>query len=112
LILMTTFFATMTYELDASTEPDARKLFRAELVGRRWQDRIEGALVPGTMVWARRAAPESETTVDVHAACGRDLDAALEAVLKTGRKIGLRRAWVHVSGAGTFGPVRLAKSGP
>ena len=38
------FVATLTYELDPSTAPDARKLLRAELCGRRWQDRHEGRL--------------------------------------------------------------------
>ena len=66
---MTTFYATMSYELEATTDPVARKLFRAELVGRRWQDRLEGALMPAGTVWALRDAPESETTTDVHAAC-------------------------------------------
>jgi hypothetical protein len=109
---MTTFFATMTYELDASTDPVAKKLLVAELVGRRWQDRLDGALLPAGSVWARRAAPESDTTTDVHAACGKDLEAALAAVLATGRAIGLRRAWVHVSGGGTYGLVSLRSAPP
>src|SRR5262249_10327036 len=100
-------FATMSYELDPATDPVAKKLFRAELVGRRWQDRLDAALMPASTVWARRAAPENQTTTDVHAACGRDLEDALSAVLKTGRTIGLRRAWVHVSGGGTYGLVEL-----
>ena len=108
---MTTFFATMTYELTPETTPTARKLFRAELVGRRWQDRSEGALLPAGAVWARRAAPESDTTSDVHAACGNDLEVAAAAVLRAGHVIGLRRAWVHVSGGGTYGLVAL-RSGP
>ncbi len=106
---MTTFFATMSYELDPNTDPVAKKLFRAELVGRRWQDRLDGALMPAGTVWARRAAPESDTTTDVHAACGRDLEDALAAVRKTGRAIALRRAWVHVSGGGTYGLLHLRR---
>jgi hypothetical protein len=104
---MSTFIATMTYDLDPGTEPDARKLLRAELVGRRWQDRLEGAALPSTAVWCRKAAGERESCDDVHAACGRDLAEAVRAVASTGRRIGVTRAWVQVSGAGTYGPVKL-----
>jgi len=103
---MATFFATMIYELDPATEPDARKLLRAELVGRRWQDRSDDDLMPANSVWIRRTAAEHETTNDVHRACGEDLKNALVAVEKTGRKIALKRAWVQVAGAGTYGLVR------
>jgi hypothetical protein len=110
---MATFIATLTYELHPATEPDARKLLRAELVGRRWQDRCQGALMPSGTVWIRRSAAETETTDDVHAACGRDLHAAVAAVARTGRPIALTHAWVQVSGAGTYGLVPLAEaSGP
>src|SRR4051812_35012503 len=44
---MRQFIATMSYELHNSTLPDARKLLRAELVGRRWQDRVRGACPGG-----------------------------------------------------------------
>jgi hypothetical protein len=97
------FIATLCYELDPSTAPDARKLLRAELVGRRWQDRCEGALMPANAVWIRRSAADDETTRDVHAACARDLHAAVEAVRGTGRAIAVKRAFVHVSGGGSFG---------
>ena len=106
---MTTFIATMSYELSADTAPDARKLLRAELVGRRWQDRCEGALMPANTVWIRRSAAPEHTTDDVHEACGRDLVAAAAAVAATGRSITLLRSWVQVSGAGTYGLAQLAK---
>jgi hypothetical protein len=105
------FYATMSYELDPTTEPEARKLLRAELVGRRWQDRVNGALMPANTVWIKRSAEDSETTTDVHAACARDLYAAARAVAATGRPIRVKRAWVHVSGGGTYGlvPIELPR---
>lgn len=105
---MATFIATMSYELDAATEPDARKLLRAELVGRKWEDRHQGTRLPSNTVWCRRGAGERSTCDDVHAECGRDLKDAVAAVARTGRTIALVRAWVQVSGAGTFGPVTIA----
>ena len=104
---MATFIVTMSYDLDPATPPDARKFLRAELVGRRWEDRCQGALLPSHTVWGRRGAAAHETCDDVHAACGRDLQDAVAAVAKTGRSIALVRAWIQVSGAGTYGPVPL-----
>ena len=106
---MSTFIATLSYELTPATAPDARKLLRAELVGRRWQDRCEGALMPAGTVWIRRSAEPEHTTDDVHEACGRDLFAAVAAVAATGRSIALVRAFVQVSGAGTYGLVPVPK---
>ena len=108
---MAKFIATMTYELSHATSPDARKLLRAELVGRRWQDRSQGLLVPSTCVWIERSAGPGETTDDVHAACAKDLHAAVAAVAATGRQITLLRAWVQVSGAGTYGLVPVRRDG-
>jgi hypothetical protein len=102
------FIATMSYDLHASTAPDARKLMRAELVGRRWKDRSnDGALMPAGTVWIKRSAGPGETVDDLHAACARDLRAAVAAVAATGRDITLVRAWVHVSGSGAYGPVAV-----
>jgi len=98
-----TFYASMSYELHPKTPPEARKLLRAELVGRKWQDRHKTALMPSSTVWIFRAAGEDDTTDDVHAACVRDLRDAAAAVARTGRPIQLVRAWVHVAGAGTCG---------
>lgn len=95
------FYASMSYELHPTTPPEARKLLRAELCGRRWQDRHKGALMPSSTVWIVREATDDETTDDVHAACVRDLRDAAAAVARTGRPIQVVRAWVHVSGAGT-----------
>jgi hypothetical protein len=107
---MATFIATMTYELTPATAPDSRKLLRAELVGRRWQDRCEGALMPANTVWIKRAAEPEHTTDDVHEACARDLFSAVAAVAKMGREIAVVRAWVQVSGAGTYGLVPMPKT--
>lgn len=105
---MRTFFATMVYELHRDTPVEARQLLRAQLVGRRWQDRFEGGALPSTAVWIRRSAKDSETTDDLHAVCARELSDAVAAVASTGRPIALLRAWIHVSGAGTYGPAPVA----
>jgi hypothetical protein len=104
---MATFFATLVYELDASTEADARKLLRAEMVGRRWQDKIDGRPLPATALWMRRAAGPSDSTDDVHRACGTDLVEAVASVQKLGARVQVRRAWVQVTGAGTYGLIAL-----
>jgi len=104
--LMRKFIATMSYELHSSTQPDARKLLRAELVGRRWQDRCQDMPMPAGTVWIRRSAEDEHNTDDVHDACVKDLHAAVAAVAATGRPIRLVRAFIHVSGGGGFGMVK------
>jgi hypothetical protein len=106
------FIATMTYELSSSTDNDARKLLRAELVGRRWNDRYDSAPMPSNTVWIRRQAGQGETTDHLHAACSRELVDAVAAVARRGLSITLVRAWVHVSGAGTFGAVLVPREAP
>jgi hypothetical protein len=106
------FIATMTYELSPSTESDARKLLRAELVGRRWNDRYDGAPMPSNTVWIKRTAGQGETTDHLHAACSRELVDAAAAVARRGLAIKVTRAWVHVSGAGTFGAVLIPREAP
>ena len=106
------FIATMTYELSASTDKDARKLLRAELVGRRWNDRYDSAPMPSNTVWIKRPAGPNETTQHLHDACSRELFDAVDAVARRGLSITLVRAWVHVSGAGTFGAVLIARDTP
>jgi len=108
---MAMFIASMSYELHSSTLPDARKLLRAELVGRRWQDRYQALPMPAGTVWIRRSAPPEQTTDDVHAACAQDLHAAVAAVARSGRPIRLVRAFIQVSGAGTYGLVKDVPSG-
>ena len=56
------FIATVSYELSKDTTDDARRLFRAELVGRRYFDRWEGKRMPDTTVWARKTAAEGEAS--------------------------------------------------
>jgi hypothetical protein len=103
------FIATMTYELSPSTDKNAQKLLRAELVGKRWNDRYDSAPMPSNTVWIRRAAGPGETTDHVHAACSRELADAIAAVARRGLSISLVRAWVHVSGAGTYGAAVLPR---
>jgi hypothetical protein len=109
LLGMPKFVATMSYELSQSTPVDARKLLRAELVGRRWQDRCQGMLMPANTVWIERSSGSGETVDHVHAACAKDLHTAVAAVAATGRSITLLRVWVHVSGAGTYGLAPVAR---
>jgi hypothetical protein len=97
------FIVTLAYELHPQTEPDAARLLRAELVGRRWQDRYEGEKMPATCLWMARSGEPQQTTDDLHAACGDDLYKAVAAVAGMGKKIALLRAWVQVTGAGTHG---------
>ena len=89
-----TFFATLVYELDATTDADTRKLLRAELVGRRWQDRSDGKLMPSNALWMRRSAGDDETTTDLgtdgRAALG-DLEVAVDSVRRRRRTFRLRR---------------------
>jgi hypothetical protein len=94
------FLVTLAYELHPQTEPDAAKLLRAEMVGRRWQERYEGERMPANTLWMRRSG---ETTDAVHAACAEDLRKAIAAVAGMGKRVALVRAWLQVTGAGTFG---------
>jgi len=96
----------MSYELQPDVTDEARRLFRAELAGRRWLDRSEDQRLPANTVHMLRAAGEDDTADELHAACARELRAAAEAVRYAGRVLVVVRAWVHVSGGGTYGPVR------
>jgi hypothetical protein len=106
---MRSFIATLVYELHPDTPPESRKLLRAHLVGRRWQDRVQGQLMPANALWINRSAADHETVDDLHAACGRDLRAAAAAVAQMGRPIRVLRAWVQVAGAGTWGLVAVSE---
>ena len=99
---MNTFSATMSYELAPTTPPEARKLLRAELVGRKWNDRHKTALMPSSTLWIVRSVSDDETTDAVHAACVRDLREAVAAVVRKGLPIQVVRAWFHISGGGAW----------
>jgi hypothetical protein len=62
--------------------------------------------MPAGTVWIRRSADDDHDTDDVHDACARDLHAAVAAVAQTGRPIRLIRAFIQVSGAGSYGLVK------
>lgn len=109
--MATYFIATLSYELHPSTTPDARRLLRAELVGRRWQDRFKEERMPANTVWIRRSAEDHQTVDDVMDLCAEDLRRAAAAVAATGRSIQLVHAWVQVSGAGTYGLVPVGPEG-
>jgi hypothetical protein len=99
------FYATLVYDLAPETPPEARKLLRAELAGRRWESKHRGRLTPSNTMWMKRSAGPQETTDHLHRACCRELEEAVAAVARRNLPIRLLRAWVHVSGAGTFGPI-------
>ena len=101
------FTATLAYEVDPSASADARKLLRAELVGRRWLDRFDNRPLPANCLWIRRNTEPGETVDHLKEKCERELRAAAEAVVRAGLKLRVTRAWVQVSGAGTYGPVDL-----
>jgi hypothetical protein len=100
---MPKFVASMTYDLSKDTPDDSRKLLRAELVGRRWRDRVKERLLPRNMVWMMRESHGDETTSDIHDHCAGELKAAAEAVRSMGRSCTVLRAWIQVSGGGTYG---------
>ncbi len=80
------FLATLAYELHPQTEPDAAKLLRAELVGRRWQDRKDGQKMPANCLWMPRTGEPHHTTDDLYAACADNLYKAVAAVAGMGRE--------------------------
>lgn len=102
----------MSYELSPATSDDARKLLRAELVGRRWQDRCKGTPLPSNTLWIRRSAGPDDTTDTLHTLCARELVDAMEAVSRRGLSIAVQRAWIFVSGAGTYGPAPFTLIAP
>ena len=103
------FVATLAYELDPSTSPQAAKLLVAELVGRRYNDRFEGKRMPANVLWIRRAGEPTETVDDLKAKTAAELAAAAASVARAGLPIRVVRAWIQVTGAGTFGLVEIAQ---
>jgi len=106
------FLATLAYELHPQTEPDAARLLRAELVGRRWQERRDGQKMPANCLWMPRTGEPHHTTDDLYAACADDLYKAVAAVAGMGKKIALLRAWLQVTGSGTHGLLPGARQSP
>lgn len=98
-----TFHVTMSYELAPATTREARQMLRAELVGRRWNDRYKTALMPASTLWILRAVGDDDTIDDVRAVCLQDLREAAKAVARRGLPIQLVRAWLHIAGGGAFG---------
>lgn len=99
------FVATVVYELDPSTSVEAQKMLRAELVGRRYNDRFEGTPLPKNSVWIQRSRGPDETVDTLKDRSAEELRAAVAAVAKMGLPIRLVRGWIHISGAGTWGPI-------
>lgn len=103
------FVATLAYELDPSTPPQAAKLLVAELVGRRYKDHFDGKRMPANTLWIKRNAEPEETVDDLKRKCGAELRSAAAAVARAGLPIRVVRAWVQVTGAGTYGLLDLEK---
>jgi hypothetical protein len=101
------FVTTLVYELHPQTDPKAAKLFRAELVGRRYKEQWEGQPLPRTALWIRHTLEAEETVDHLRERVGRDVRAATLAVRRVGLALEITSAWVHVMGGGTFGLVAL-----
>jgi hypothetical protein len=101
------FVATLAWELDATSSPQAARLLVAELVGRRYLDRFEGKRLPAHTVWIRRNVEAGENVDDLRLRCAAELRAAVAAVARAGLPIRLVRAWVQVTGAGTYGLIEV-----
>lgn len=102
---VTTFFATLSVELEPATaSEDGRKLFHEQMLGRRWLDRYEHTPLPQGTYWIQRTAGEGELAKEVHGACERDVEKAADAVRAMGREIAVSRVWIHVSGGGVMKP--------
>lgn len=99
------FVATVVYEFAAATEPKAQRLFRAEMVGRRYKEQWEGEPLPKNALWVRRTTEQGETVDDLKERCRLEVVGAAAAVRKAGLGIELTSVWVHVMGGGTFGLV-------
>ncbi len=99
------FIASISYDVSPDASPQARKLLLAEMVGRRWLDRCAGNRLPANTLWIKRTANEDDTTRTIYKGCSLDLQKAVQAVRNTGRTLSVRRVWIQVSGAGTFGVV-------
>ncbi len=98
-----TFIVTVAYELKGGASEESAKLLRAELVSRGFRDTQGERALPKNSVWAQRPLGEDDTTDALHDACTRDLRLAAAAVRATGRTLELTRAWIQVSGGGTYG---------
>lgn len=105
---MRTFTASMSFELSADTSSQARQLLIAELVGRRWQERIGERRLPRSTLLLRRSLEDQQTTDDLHRLCAVDLRNAARAVVAAGLPLRVLRAFIQVAGAGTYG---LAEQG-
>jgi len=101
------FVATIVYEFSPTTDAKAQKLFRAEMVGRRYNEHWEGRPLPRTALWIRRTTEAGETVVELKARCEREVQSAVQAVRKFGLTIELSALWVKVMGGGTFGLAEL-----
>ncbi len=100
---MRTFYVSMVYDLSSDTPADAAQLLRAELVGRRWHDRVRNRRMPRSAVWIDRKVGDELTTDDVHRLAAEELRDAARAVAATGRPIQVLRAFIQVAGGGTYG---------
>jgi hypothetical protein len=100
---MRKFVVTLSYELGGETPPEAHKLLRAELCGRRWRDRCKDRPMPRGTLWMERTVDDDATTSTVHDVCASDLRTSAAAVARAGLPLRVVRAWLHVSGGGTYG---------
>jgi hypothetical protein len=100
---MRKFTASMSFDLSSDTTPEARQLLIAELVGRRWKDRLKKRRMPLNTLFIQKGIDDDKNTSDLHDMCAEDLRNASRAVAKMGKPIGVLRAFIQVSGGGTYG---------
>lgn len=97
------FIATISYDVSPQASEQARKLLLAEMVGRRWLQECKGRKLPTNTLWCQRTVKAEATTRTVFHDCTEDLKKAVSAVRRSGREMAVRRVWVQVSGAGSYG---------
>ncbi len=97
------FIATISYDVSPDASQQARRLLHAEMIGRRWQEECNERKMPANTLWSQRTVGAEANTRTVYRDCAEDLKKAVSAVRGTGREIAVRRVWIQVSGAGSFG---------
>lgn len=97
------FIASMTFELGPGTSEPARRLLVAELVGRRWFDRVRERRMPKNCLWTKKKIGPDQNTGHIHTACAEELEACAERVRARGHELSVRRAFIQVAGGGTYG---------
>lgn len=97
------FIASMTFEVSPATAEPARRLLVAELVGRRWFDRVRDRRMPQNCLWTKKKIGPDQNTSHIHRACAEELETCAARVRDRGHTLEVRRAFIQVAGGGTYG---------